>query len=54
LLRERRSPLAVTIKRLREAKGWNQRDLAKRAKVSPGYGLWSWANGRRLSPCFSG
>jgi len=27
----------VTIKRLREAKGWNQRDLAKRAKVSPGY-----------------
>jgi len=29
--------LHVTIKRLREAKGWNQRDLAKRAKVSPGY-----------------
>ena len=24
-------------KRLREAKGWNQRDLEKRAKVSPGY-----------------
>ena len=29
--------LHVTIKRLREAKGWNQRDLPKRARVSPGY-----------------
>jgi transcriptional regulator with XRE-family HTH domain len=29
--------LHVTIKRLREAKGWNQRGLAKRARVSPGY-----------------
>jgi transcriptional regulator with XRE-family HTH domain len=27
----------MSLKRLREAKGWNQRELAKRAKVSPGY-----------------
>ena len=46
--------LHVTIKRLREAKGWNQRDLAGRKCRPATLGLWRWANGRRLSPCCSG
>jgi transcriptional regulator with XRE-family HTH domain len=29
--------LAVKIKALRDQRGWTQTDLAKRARVSPGY-----------------
>jgi XRE family transcriptional regulator, master regulator for biofilm formation len=29
--------LSTVLKRMREEKGWTQRDLAKQAKVTPGY-----------------
>ncbi len=29
--------LSEVLKRFREAKGWTQRDLAKRAKITAGY-----------------